>query len=135
MDRARYVGSLSGAFALAIAAAGCSGISYNHDFDPAIDFSGLRTYAWAQAEAGQSTAQLRGLDELSERRVIAAVERELEARGLTKNTSGKPDVVVNFYLTTQDKIDVNTYYTGWGYHGWWGGGMGATTTTVNQWTE
>ncbi|MGD8698030.1 MAG: DUF4136 domain-containing protein [Gemmatimonadales bacterium] len=114
---------------LALGATACSSVRYNNDFDPAIDFSNFSTYAWLEA-ADPSKAD-RGVDEFTERRVIAAVDNELASRGYTKATSGQPDILINFYLTTENKINVDTYNTGWGYYGWYGG----TQTTVRQWTE
>ena len=114
---------------VALLAMGCSGISYNYDFDPQLDFNSFQTYGWVQPQEGQSGG--RGVGDLVEKRITAAVEQQLDSKGYRK-TSGKPDFLVNFYVTTQEKIDVNTYHSGWGYYGWYGGG---TTTTVNQWTE
>ena len=130
MKRKQRVGIFPILGTVALAIAGCSGISYNHDFDPQFDFSRFETYVWAQPKDQSATGQ-RGVDELTEKRIIAAVDRELENKGYRKISSGQPDFVVNFYVTTQDKIDVSTYYTGWGYYGWYGG----TQTYVTQWTE
>jgi hypothetical protein len=115
---------------LAVAAAGCSGIRYNNDFDPQVDFSRFSTFAWVE-DIHSDAAQSRGLDPLDERRVKAALEEQLESRGYRKVTSGQPDFLLNFHTTSQEKIDVSTYYTGWGYYGWYGG----TQTSVRQWTE
>lgn len=114
---------------LALSATACSSVRYNNDFDPAINFSQIKTYAWLQVE-GQAEAN-RGVDEFSERRITLAVDNELAAKGFQKATSGQPDILVNFYVTTENKMNVDTYYTGWGYYGWYGG----TQTTVRQWTE
>ena len=118
---------------LALSATACSSVRYNNDFDPAIDFNNLTTYAWLQAE--DPSQANRGVDELTERRIIAAVDNELAARGFSKATSGQPDMLINFYVMTEDRINVDSYYTGWGYHGWYGGMYGGMQTTVRQWTE
>jgi hypothetical protein len=118
------------AAAVALAAAGCSGVSYNNDFDPTIDFAGYSTYAWVE-DVDSNASQGRNIDPLDERRIIAAVDSGLAAKGYRKVTTGRPSFLVNFYVTTQDKIDVSTYHTGWGYYGWYGG----TQTSVRQWTE
>lgn len=115
---------------LASAALGCSGISYNNDFDPAIDFGGFSSFAWVE-DIDANAVKSRGMDPLDERRVKSALDQQLESRGYRKDTSGQPDFLVNFYVTTQEKIDVNTYHTGWGYYGWYGG----TQTSVRQWTQ
>jgi len=114
----------------AVALVGCSGISYNHDFDPAADFSKYKTYAWMEV-ADPSRAQNRGVSELIEKRIVAAVDENLAARGCSKRTAPPVDFVVNFMLTAQEKIDFNTYYTGWGYYGWYGG----TQVEARQYTE
>ena len=43
-----------------------------------------------------------------------AIERELEADGYQKNTSGRPDVYVVYHTAVQRKID-RTYIDTWGY--------------------
>ncbi len=116
-----------------LGATACSSVRYNNDFDPAIDFAQFSTYAWL--EAADPEQANRGVDELTQRRIIAAIDNELASRGYSKATSGQPDILVNFYLTTENKINVDTYYTGWGYAGWYGGMYGGTQTTVRQWTE
>lgn len=131
MKRAARLAVYTFFLSFAVSAAGCSGISYNDDFDPTIDFSSFQTFAWLQP-SGDETASKRGVDEFTEKRIINAIEEELRAKGLEPAGSGTPDFLVNFYVTTQQKIDVSTYYTGWGYYGWYGGG---TQTYVNQWTE
>jgi hypothetical protein len=126
----RYRVALFGLLASAIAAVGCSGLSYNSDFDPQVDFSGYSTYAWVE-DLDADAVESRGVDPLDEKRVIAAVDQQLSARGYRKVTSGTADFAVHFYVTTQEKVDVNSYYTGWGYYGWYGG----TQTYVRQWTQ
>lgn len=117
------------ALGITFGATACSSVQYNSDFDPAIDFSNFSTYAWLEA-ADPSKAD-RGVDEFTQRRIIAAVDNELAAKGYRKATSGQPDILVNFYLITERRMDVDTYYTGWGYYGWYGGAQ----TTVRHWTE
>jgi hypothetical protein len=113
-----------------LAFAGCSGISYNHDFDPSADFAQYETYVWMEV-ADPSRAQNRGVSELIEKRVVAAVDENLAVQGFRRREEAPADFVVNFMLTTQDKIDFNTYYTGWGYYGWYGG----TQVEARQYTE
>jgi len=114
---------------LAGSLAACSGISYNHDYDPSIDFSSLKTYAWIHPSDSSSTQRF--LSPLIERRVVNAIDTDLASKGFEKASTGRPDFLVNFYGTTQEKIDVSTYYSGWGYYGWYGG----TSVDVRQWTE
>ena len=122
--------SLLTLLALTVLVVGCSGISYNSDFDPEVSFAELQTFDWL--EAADPAAVNRGIDsEILERRIKRIVAEELEARGYKKGTAPDVDFLVNFYGATQEKIDVNTYNTGWGYRGWYGG----TSVDVRQWTE
>jgi hypothetical protein len=116
-------------FAVAAAAAACSSTSYNTDFDPAAPYASYQTYEWLDAVVPSAEID-RGLDPLVERRFVNRIESELEGKGYQKPTSGAPDFVVNFRLTTQEKIDVRSYYGGWGYYPY--GGM---QTHARQWTE
>ena len=112
------------------AIAGCSSLSYNQDFDPAVDFSKYKTYTWMEV-AEPEKQRPRGMSELVEKRIVAAVDANLAAKGYTKQDAGPTDFVVHFMATTQEKIDFNTYYTGWGYYGWYGGSQ----VVADQYTE
>ena len=67
----------------------------------------------------------------------AAVTRELEARGV--HLSANPDLLVNFYVQTKDKIESYPGTLGFGYsHFGWRGvgwGMGYGMTDVQSYTE
>ena len=114
----------------AVAMAGCSTISYNYDFDPAMDFSKYKSYAWIEVVEPSRTLQ-RGVSQLVEKRIITSVDKTLASKGYTKKEEGPADFVVHFMGTTQEKVDFDTYYTGWGYHGWYG----ATATQAYSYTE
>ncbi len=113
-----------------VALSGCSSISYNSDFDPQVDFSHYKNYVWMEVAAPAQT-RARGVDQLIEKRLIAAIDAALAAKGYTKRDSAPADFVVHFMVTTKDKIDFQTYYTGWGYYGWYGG----TQVEAYQYTE
>jgi hypothetical protein len=100
------------------------------DYDKAYDFKTLKTFA---AKIGTSWG-----NQLSEDRVIAAVESELTKKGWQKTDADSADAIVMVHGSTEQKHDINTFYTGysgWGYGGWYGyggGGMGSTHTTVTE---
>ena len=121
-----YLSVLLGAAVLV----GSSGMSFNHDFDPSTDFTQYNTYVWMEV-ADPSRTQNRGVSELIEKRITAAVDETLAAQGYAKREEAPVDFVVNFMLTAQERIDFNTYYTGWGYYGWYGG----TQVEARQYTE
>ena len=130
MGRAVRSYTLAGVSFAAIAIAGCASFTYNHDFDPAVDFSKYKTYVWIEV-ADPATPHPRGMNELIEKRIAATIDETLASKGYTKRQEGPADFVVNFIGTTQQKVDFNTYYTGWGYYGWHGG----TQVEAYQYTE
>src|SRR5690606_36681277 len=84
--------------------AGCAarGPEIHSDYDDTADFSSYATYAFMErAERGET----RNYDTLDDRRVIAAVTRELESRGYREDT-GNPDLLVNFAMATEEIQDV-----------------------------
>jgi hypothetical protein len=126
----RIIGACAFALLLGLTAslAGCSGLTVNSDYDPDTNFTDYQSWAWI-VPSDSSKQRLR--DPLVERRVVRAIEDQLEAKGYQKATTGTPDFLVNFYASSQQKVDVSTYYTGWGYYGWYGG----TSVDVRQWEE
>lgn len=124
------MGKRFAAAGLALAAMGCSGISTSTDYDQSYDFSGVTTYAWMdQGLEG-------GVSEIMLRRLRAAVDDDLSAKGLRKaDRPGAADVLFAYHTGTQDRQQYDTY--GYGAGGWWGGywGGGMTTTTVRTYSE
>lgn len=115
--------------------AGCaSGPQIYSNSDPAGDFSGYRTYNFAEP-LGTDRPEYSSL--LSQY-LKTAVSRELGARGYQR--SDNPDLLVNFYTETKEKVQSTTTagpglggFYGWrtGYYGVWGG----YETRVTQYTE
>jgi hypothetical protein len=117
----------------------CSSVRTNYDFDPATDFSTWSTYAWYPSGA-TSTGGARLESPLLHARVRAAIDRTLVAAGYSQTQSGAPDFYVNYHLSTQQKLDVQTinrgYSTG-GTRGRRGAGWntGRTETRVSEYEE
>jgi hypothetical protein len=100
-----------------------------YDFDKDKDFSKFKTYKWVSIKGADQ------VDDLTSKRITAAVDTELASKGLTK----REDDPVDLYLAYQTAIGTEkrftSYNTGWGYGpgwggGWYGygGGMNSTTT-------
>ena len=122
-------------FAFAVMLAGCGGLNVQTDYDPAADFSGFETYAWAErTEEGKQDARV--YNDITASRVKLAVNRALQAKGFREATSGQPDFVVAWHGAIDEKVSVNTVnsYYGYGY-GWYGGGYVGSQTYVNTWNE
>ena len=99
-----------------VAALACSTLRVSTDYDPAVDFAKFRTYAWLPEEP-TPTGSPRLDSPLLHERIRKAVDRALEAKGFQRTEA--PDFLVRFDLTSQRKLDVSTYnsgfYRGYGY--------------------
>ena len=93
------------------------------DFDKSADMSKFKTYA---LKDGTKVG-----DPLVDNRIVAAIEAQLAAKGITKNDA-KPDIVVVYHVAFDKQKDITAYNTG-GYGGYgyrYGGGWGGSTTNV-----
>lgn len=117
------------AMVLAAALAGCASTpTVNTDFDPSVQFSNFRSYAWVQKPQGSNP--------LVEQRIVTAVDAQLQARGWRLVDQNTADIGLVGNVTTQQRQSIDTFYSGpaWGGWGWyrggWGPGAGGSTTTV-----
>jgi hypothetical protein len=82
--------------------------------DPVFDFRPIKTWAWDPAGGGDVLLARAADDDpaVVKRRVdpviTAAVERELAGRGLTKVTTGAPDITMHYYLLVTVGFDTQT---------------------------
>ncbi len=114
--------------------AGCSSRTVNFDYDQEADFTAFTTYDWYESD--QMVA-----DEapLAHQRVIAAIDRQMAAKGF-QEASSDPDVYVTYYASDRENTVIDTTHYGYGYgSGWrWGGmggmGMSTSTSTVRNYT-
>lgn len=106
------------------------------DYDPAVDFTQLRTYSWLDHDLAA-----KGVSPLVISRIVSGVDAQLQAKGWTRAPQGQVgQVVVAAGVSVQQQQSVNTYYSAPMYAGYgWGGpymrpyaygGMGSATTTV-----
>lgn len=100
------------AHALVVAAsvAACSGIRADVEYDHDLDFRRFHTYSWG-AHEGASSASV-------ERRILAAVDRQLNRKGLARVERGG-DLEVNVRATVDPAYDVIAWEHGRGPR--WGG--------------
>jgi hypothetical protein len=99
----------------------------SYDYDKAIDFTAFKTYAFKDGtKVGQP---------LIDQRIVAAIETELAAKGLTK-TEANPDVFVVYHVAFDKQKDISTFSSGYGGgygpYGWGWGGMGGMSTSTTQ---
>ena len=98
----------------AVLLAACSGIQVASDYDPNADFSALHTYAWLsrpQSEPGAADPEAPFVNQ----RIVAALERELAAKGYEKIEQGQPDFYVGYHVAVEQKMTTQMMDTSYGY--------------------
>ncbi|WP_264543502.1 MULTISPECIES: DUF4136 domain-containing protein [Flavobacterium] len=115
--------------ALLFLLASCSSVRVNADYDKNANFGQYKTYAFHKS--GIDKAEISDLDK---KRILRSIDTQMSAKGFTKSDS--PDLLVNIFTKERERVDVNQYYSGWGYgwgYGWnpyfWGGRQYVTTST------
>ena len=100
-----------------------------YDFDKNKDFSKYKTYKWVPIKGADQP------DELTGKKVTAAVDAELATKGLTKTDSDSADLYLGYQTAIGTEKQFTSYNTGWGYgpgwgSGWYGygGGMSSSST-------
>jgi hypothetical protein len=97
----------------------------SYDYDSKADFAKYKTYAFSEG------SEKMPINDLNRRRIIAAVENEMTAKGFTK--SENPDVLVDLVIRAEQKVDATATSTGpgYGYGGRYGYGGGFSTTHID----
>ncbi|PTM11518.1 MAG: DUF4136 domain-containing protein [Bacteroidetes bacterium] len=93
----------------------CSSVRVASDYDKNANFNSYKTFAFYKT--GIDKAEISDLDK---RRILRAIESELQAKGFTK--SENPDLLVSIFTKSKDRI--NIYNNNWGFGGWGWGGFG-----------
>lgn len=98
-----------------------------YDFDKSKDFSKYRTYKWVSIKGADQ------VDELTARKLTAAIDAELSKKGLTKTELDSADLYIGFQTAVGTEKEFTSFNSGWGYGpgwgvGWYGGGMANSTT-------
>jgi len=107
----------------------CTTISVNQDYDPAYDFSKLKTYGFIPI------TEEAGIDQLNATRLGDAIKENLNTKGYT--LSDNADFGIALFFTKDTKTSIQStggygYGYGYGYRGY--GGMGGSTY-VSQYDE
>jgi len=128
--------------ALLVACATGPTIHSYHDYNPAIDFSSLKTFSFISDHpmiVGETAAPV---SPLLEGRFVNAIRSDLTAKGFTYVADPEQaDMAVSFTIGSRDQIRVDqypaSYQMGWGsYYRPYGYGVGyGTETRVRQYTE
>ena len=133
MKRLSFYGLLG---VLLVFCGACSTLSVSTDYNPAYDFTKLKTYAWLDSgKAPGSDARVN--NDLVKDRVRAAVDRALAARGYVKTSPAVADFRVSWLGAIDKKLQMESidhFYSSYGYGAlvrdpFWGGSTMRTVTT------
>jgi hypothetical protein len=117
--------ALSATVALLVAVV-CSAFAQDvrYNFDKNTDFSKFKTYKWVQLKDAQQ------LDDLTDKQIKAALDKQLSAKGLTKSDSDHADLYIGYQAAVGQEKQFTSYNTGWGYGPGWGGWHGGMTSST-----
>jgi hypothetical protein len=111
----------------AAALSGCSTMKIHTDYDPGRDFSRLQSYAWLPSPP-QRTGDPRIDNSLLNARIRTAVDAQVAERGYRMTSPEEADFLISYHAGLENKLDVNTIHSSYGYgRGRWYGGGGSET--------
>jgi hypothetical protein len=123
-------------FAVLVAAtglilAGCGGsVSVTSDYDPAADFSTLKTFSYVEVKRDKSDPLV---NPLMASRVRNAIEKALVGKGFTMATKEEADFLVAAHAGAKEKMNVTDW--GYGYGPYWGPYPYGRNIDVSYYTE
>ena len=124
---------LSTLLAALLVACAATGPRVTGNADPNTDFGAIQTFGFMSPLATDRPGGIRTpLSNL----LAASVQQELQARGWRQ--SENPDVLVNFFVNTEQRLDVRQVPTASSFHGYRRGryrGWGGYETRVREYTQ
>lgn len=104
----RVLASMAG---LALLTTTASAQKVTWDYDKGTDFSRLKTYTWVRGTPVR--------DELNHKRIVAAVDAQMAARGFTLVEPGAgPDVQLAYHANFERDLQINASSSDWGNYRW-----------------
>jgi Domain of unknown function (DUF4136) len=102
-----------------------------YNFDKDTDFSKFKTYKWVSLKDAAK------VNDILDKEIKAAIEKDLAAKGLTKVDADPADLYVAYQAAVGQEKQFTSYGTDWGYGpGWYRGGWyGPTSTTTTGQTS
>lgn len=113
------------ALALGVGLMSCSSVTVKSDYDREANFALYKTFDFLPHRSRL------GVDSFNEKRIEAAVEQELIAKGYERRPGSQPDFLVAYHTRVKDKVDVDTY----GYHYGLYGRRYGTYTTMREYQQ
>lgn len=100
-----------------------------YNFDQSANFANFKTYKWVEMKEAAKVS------DLLDKQIKAAFDAELATKGLSKVDTDNADLFIGYQAAVSQEKQFTSYSTDWGYGpgwgraGWYGGGMGSSTTT------
>lgn len=114
----------------------CSPYTIKYDYDPGVSFTEVKSFDWFKAKKERQGDAPPRLSEFNDRRVRAAVEKEMTTKGLHRETSADPDVVLDYFPVYQNRAYRTHTSVGVGGGGWgWGWRTRVGTTQTHHYKE
>lgn len=96
---------------------GCTNtVNINTDYLESSDFSHFKTYRWYDDVHPSRTAEYRSYNS-SDKLMRQAVDGVLKKRGYRPNTLDGGEFLVNYRISAEEKMNMNSYYNQPGVHG------------------
>lgn len=101
------------------------------NYIPGTDFSKYHTYAWV--DEVQGIPSVGGyVDQILDAQVKQAIDSQMAAKGFTKVTDGKPELLLGYQLMIDRERQINGFGDSWGGRGGWGaGGFGSFSANTS----
>ena len=94
-------------FSLCLLMCGCSGgIEVTSDYDQEANFSRYKNFTWISNVRKQQKPKIK--NSLTNKHIKRAIQQSLMAKGLTYVDNKKADLIVTYYISVQNKLDVST---------------------------
>ncbi len=133
MKAIRFTAALLGLLLLGA----CTQAQIKYDYDIRANYASYKTFDWLAAPKRVKEKTDKAGNSIMDRRVRAAIERELNAKSFKLEASGDPDFLVTYYPVYKDRAYRTTTHVGmgWGYRPWWGMHTGTSISQVHRYTE
>lgn len=101
------IATMVGTAGLALFSSSAMAQEISYDFDRSANFSSIKTYAWVTGHTVK--------DDLNHKRIVAAIDAQLAAKGLGKvEQSANPDVLVAYHVGFARDLQISGYGSTWG---------------------
>jgi hypothetical protein len=92
----------------------CAPVAVQWDYDPDVDFSQYKTFAWMPRKDGRKSGDPALTNPFLEKRIKKATVKRLKASGY-QTSQADPDFLIAYYITFKKKKTVDVYR--YGYRG------------------